>query len=370
MCGTHPAVDWDAIAKALAIPRNSLETGPTLHIGFGLHPWFVPSDDAAEVGTATAGSEPGEGCDCGSVSPAQAAPPDACATASPTSALTLAEILGQLEQRLREYPRALVAEIGLDRLRGPSEATQADAFKAQLRLAAAYSRPVSVHCVRHYGLLMDVLQELPADDVPPAIIVHAFTGSLEVARSLLSLKNKKRAAPASQHPQPQPQQPGGDAGGTGETEERKRTKRAGASVAAAAHTVRIKERIFFGVSLSTSFTVKNFAAQTLLFLLDTRRVLLETDVHYAGVALASSSSCPPGTPAASYVVDVDEQAGAVTELVNQIQAAVAQHRELGKKAEAAGQSMDELVKDALQHAYTEALRSVAAPQDPISAHVG
>ncbi|KAK7200492.1 TatD related DNase [Novymonas esmeraldas] len=339
LCGTHPSIDWDAVELASAAPAEAL-------VGFGVHPWFVPdaTPHAMDGGNAptvpaTTDSPRGDALDRGCCCV------DGATALAATPTLTLVDILRGLEERLQRHPRALVAEIGLDKLRGPPEAVQVDAFTAQLRLAATYHRPVSVHCVRHYGLLLKVLQDLPAEHTPPAIIVHAFTGSLEVAKSLLSLKNKKRA-PATRVVETTPGDAAAEATATAST--RKTTKRGGS----AADAVRIKDRIFFGVGVSTSFTVKNFAAVTLPYLLDARRVLVETDAHYTGV------EAPPGA-GAGVTVDPREHVESLAGAAELMCAALAQNSEFVAKAEASGTPVEVLLQDALCDSHAQAFRSVS-----------
>ncbi|KAG5464255.1 hypothetical protein LSCM1_00436 [Leishmania martiniquensis] len=342
LCGTHPSIDWDAVAQASATPATAV-------IGFGVHPWFVPSaasspQEAApyQVAEKTFTSSPflahssGEVC-CGSSNGSTEAKANIAAPGA--VALTLPSTLRLLRERLQQHPFAIVAEIGLDKLRGPPEPVQVEAFVAQLRLAAAYCRPVSVHCVRHYGLLLQLLQDLPAEHTPPAIILHAFTGSLEVAKSLLSLKNKRRM-------------PSADGGATGDR-------------------VRIKDVVFFGVGVSTSFAVKNFATQTLPFLLDARRVLLETDEHYSGVeaqAAVSSGEVPAeaeiqpasrNRSSARVRVDPREHIAKLVGVMERVRAAMLENLEFAKKAEASGVSVEAALQDALLHAYSAAFRSVS-----------
>lgn len=62
-----------------------------------------------------------------------------------------------------QHPHAIVGEIGLDKLKGPSKQAQQQAFIAQLELASRYNRPVSVHCVRQYGLLLSLLSQYTSE---------------------------------------------------------------------------------------------------------------------------------------------------------------------------------------------------------------
>ncbi|CAC9551615.1 conserved hypothetical protein [Leishmania infantum JPCM5] len=361
LCGTHPSIDWDAVAQASTMRAATL-------IGFGVHPWFVPNKvgDENPASSLFRENSSGETCCCRSRSSAEA---NANRAACGAAAQSLSDILRLLEERLQQHPSAIVAEIGLDKLRGPPESVQVEAFAAQLRLASAYRRPVSVHCVRHHGLLLRVLQDLPAEHTPPAIILHAFTGSLEVAKSLLSLKSKKRRPAADGSATPA--QDAAATAGSG-TAAQRTTKRGGTT----SDTVRIKDLIFFGVGVSTSFAVKNFSTQTLPFLLDARRVLLETDEHYSGIealAAASAGGFPAEAEAQSSVrggaracvcVDPQEHVTKLSGVMERIHASMLQNREFVQKAEASSMSVESALQDTLMHAYAAAFRSVSEKTGP------
>lgn len=92
------------------------------------------------------------------------------------------------EGRLRERLAATgagVGECGLDFGPGrPERAAQEAALDVQLALAAELGRPVALHCVRAWGALLVRLRA----GVPAAgALVHAFSGSPEVAAELQSL---------------------------------------------------------------------------------------------------------------------------------------------------------------------------------------
>ncbi len=77
-----------------------------------------------------------------------------------------------------------IGEIGLDRWVEPrDEAAQEGAFAWQMDLARARDLPVSIHCVRAWGWLLELLDRHP----PPArgYLLHAFGGSLETLREHL-----------------------------------------------------------------------------------------------------------------------------------------------------------------------------------------
>lgn len=93
----------------------------------------------------------------------------------------------ELRFRLDCYPKEMVAigECGLDFLRGPTPAQrelQVEVFRAQLELARATGLPLSIHCVKAHGVLLELLRERAT---PPSML-HAFSGSAEVARELVA----------------------------------------------------------------------------------------------------------------------------------------------------------------------------------------
>jgi TatD DNase family protein len=132
VCGTCES-DWAALLASAASHERII---PML----GLHPWFV-------------------------------------AEASP-------EWASRLEFLLRSHP-AGVGECGLDFARKDTDrASQEAAFLIQLRLAHVLQRPIAMHVVQAWGRIIDLLRE---EGVPPAAMVHAFSGSPETARTLQSM---------------------------------------------------------------------------------------------------------------------------------------------------------------------------------------
>jgi TatD DNase family protein len=83
-----------------------------------------------------------------------------------------------LTQRLAADPDASVGEIGLDAwVEGHDLKDQEELFRQQWEIAREHGRPVSVHCVRAYPLLRQVLKSLPA--YPRGFLIHAFNGPPE-----------------------------------------------------------------------------------------------------------------------------------------------------------------------------------------------
>jgi hypothetical protein len=70
--------------------------------------------------------------------------------------------LAVLEDWLRQFPRAVVGEFGLDRwMRNPDLPAQRQCFVAQLDLAVRLQRAATIHCLRAWGLLEQLLRESP-----------------------------------------------------------------------------------------------------------------------------------------------------------------------------------------------------------------
>ncbi len=95
--------------------------------------------------------------------------------------------------RMEASPRALVGEIGLDRwILEPARANepemadlkvagieeQQDVFAWQLRWAAEHNRFASIHVLRAWGPLLEVLKDTPVPQV--GFLLHAYGGSPEM----------------------------------------------------------------------------------------------------------------------------------------------------------------------------------------------
>ncbi len=89
----------------------------------------------------------------------------------------------QLHNLLLTHPRAMVGEIGLDKMH-PNMDTQCHVFAEQLKIASDMGRVVHIHCVHSWGKMLEILR---ADRLPPAIIFHGFGGAADVMQQLLRL---------------------------------------------------------------------------------------------------------------------------------------------------------------------------------------
>jgi TatD DNase family protein len=127
-CGVSEA-DWDALA-ALASRE------PEIHPSFGLHPWHVLE-------------------------------------AGPSWRERLAALL-------EAWPGAGVGEAGLDLARPgiASPETQEQALRAQIALARELGRPLSLHGVRAWGRLLEILREFGHH--APGLLCHGFSGASDL----------------------------------------------------------------------------------------------------------------------------------------------------------------------------------------------
>lgn len=84
---------------------------------------------------------------------------------------------------LSRNPRLMVGEIGLDKNRGDME-KQITVFTRQLQIASDYRRIAHIHCVGAWGKMMDLLRDV---NLPPAMLFHCFSGSVEIMRELCKM---------------------------------------------------------------------------------------------------------------------------------------------------------------------------------------
>lgn len=91
--------------------------------------------------------------------------------------------LERLAALLEGHPRATIGECGLDSwVALPSLEVQAPVFNAQVRLARAMDRPLTIHCLKAWGALFEAFAENPP---PPRFLMHSYSGSIETARRLI-----------------------------------------------------------------------------------------------------------------------------------------------------------------------------------------
>ncbi|NLE30507.1 MAG: TatD family hydrolase [Phycisphaerae bacterium] len=132
VCNGTSQTDWPMICKLA-------EKYPAILPSFGLHPWYVKTRTG--------------------------------------------DWFDQLESFLIRNHSG-VGEVGLDRsIDDPDESTQEKIFRRQLDLAVKLNRPVTVHCVRAWGWLMDILKSQRT--LPTKILLHAYSGPAELIKPLI-----------------------------------------------------------------------------------------------------------------------------------------------------------------------------------------
>ncbi|XP_010933950.1 uncharacterized protein [Elaeis guineensis] len=85
-------------------------------------------------------------------------------------------------------PAAAVGEIGIDKGshgRNIEFTEQVEVFRQQLELAKELRKPVSVHCVRAFGDLLEILQQ--TGPFPAGVVLHSYLGSAEMVSGLAKL---------------------------------------------------------------------------------------------------------------------------------------------------------------------------------------
>lgn len=92
--------------------------------------------------------------------------------------------LARLREQLDAHPGAAIGEIGLDRwIAGHDPEAQREVFTAQLALAAERNLPVTIHCLRAWGPLWDILRTHPLPS--RGFLLHAYGGPEEMVRGFV-----------------------------------------------------------------------------------------------------------------------------------------------------------------------------------------
>ncbi|KAA8515329.1 hypothetical protein F0562_018441 [Nyssa sinensis] len=96
--------------------------------------------------------------------------------------------LNTLKECFEATPSAAVGEIGLDkgsRGRQIDFMDQVEIFRQQLELAKELNRPATIHCVRAFGDLLQIMKSV--GPFPAGVILHSFLGSAEMVPGLAEL---------------------------------------------------------------------------------------------------------------------------------------------------------------------------------------
>jgi len=83
----------------------------------------------------------------------------------------------ELEGYLTKFPNAGVGEIGLDKwFKGYDLSLQSEVLKAQIGIANDLDRPVTIHCLKAWGTLRELLY---ANPIKKNFLLHAYGGPAE-----------------------------------------------------------------------------------------------------------------------------------------------------------------------------------------------
>lgn len=132
--GTSPD-DWEKVSELAA-------KHPKISPSFGLHPWWVgkENDDWFE----------------------------------------------RLISILDTHPKAGIGEIGLDKwIRNSSFEKQKEVFEKQLHLATDSSIPPTIHCLKAWGTMLEMLTDSPIRKT--GFLLHSYSGPPELVSSFLDL---------------------------------------------------------------------------------------------------------------------------------------------------------------------------------------
>lgn len=102
-------------------------------------------------------------------------------TADPDFVLEVA--LDGLRQLLRHRQVEQLGECGFDRLKGASGEVQQQVFEAQVELSETLSRPMTLHVVRAFDLILAARKRLRPTQI---WTIHGFRGHPALARQLLA----------------------------------------------------------------------------------------------------------------------------------------------------------------------------------------
>lgn len=104
-----------------------------------------------------------------------------------------------LRQHLANHPHAVVGETGLDRwIENPDIEAQLECFRVQITLAVEFDRPVTIHCLRAFGLLDQTLRSIKLPR--RGFLLHSFGGPAEMIPSFASMGAYFSLSPYFGHP--------------------------------------------------------------------------------------------------------------------------------------------------------------------------
>jgi TatD DNase family protein len=105
----------------------------------------------------------------------------------------------QLQHWLSIYPHAGIGEAGLDRwIQQPDIPLQLHMLRTQLRLARELHRPITLHCLRAFGLMEEELRTQP--HLEHGFLLHSYSGPAEMLPAFTKLGAYFSVSPYFLHP--------------------------------------------------------------------------------------------------------------------------------------------------------------------------
>ncbi len=87
---------------------------------------------------------------------------------------------------LENQPNTLIGEIGLDKwIKDYNLEDQISVFETQLELAIDLNRPVTIHCLRAFGTLREILKSYSPLPIP--FLLHSYSGPVEMVDSFTEM---------------------------------------------------------------------------------------------------------------------------------------------------------------------------------------
>lgn len=91
-----------------------------------------------------------------------------------------------LQRQIDASPQALIGEIGLDKwIRNPQLADQIKIFEKQLDLAIERRIPPTIHCLKAWGTLLDILKARRS--ISSGFLLHSYAGPAEMVEDFVQL---------------------------------------------------------------------------------------------------------------------------------------------------------------------------------------
>lgn len=94
----------------------------------------------------------------------------------------------RMKKQLESYEKPSgIGESGLDKTCNVRISTQVDLFEAHLETAHSLIKPITLHCVRSWGTLVDILESHARQNSLPKTMIHSFSGSYETMKRLTQI---------------------------------------------------------------------------------------------------------------------------------------------------------------------------------------